>query len=199
MADFSVVADASNCVLKLLREHLCPEPVPSPEAIRLAAPTDKTGDFQLGIFLYDLREQGEYKNSQIVRREDNTRTPPPRPLAMSYVLFLNSKAQIAAGAEAEQRILGRALQVLSDYPTVDVTAGHPLSEGEKETASVTFLNLSFEDKSKIWSSLNMPYQVGIYFTVSPVLLASRRSETFTRVTSFEVTTKQAGQTKEQRA
>ena len=199
MADFSVIADTSDSVLKLLRAHLCPEPVASPEADRLASPSDKNGDFQLGIFLYDLREQGEYKSSQPVRRADNTRTPPPKPLTMSYLLFLNSKAQIAAGAEAEQRILGRALQVLADYSTIDVTAAHSLAEGPKENASVTFLNLSFEDKSKIWSALNCPYQVGIYFSVSPVLLESRRSETFTRVTSFEAEAQQMGRTREQRA
>jgi len=186
MADFSVIADISSAILKLLRTNLCPEPVQSPEAIRLASPSDKNGDFQLGIYLYDLREMGEYKNSVMLRTADNTRTPPPTPLSMSYLLFLNSKAQIAAGAEAEQRILGRALQVLADNTSVDVTAVHPFAKNADGNAGVTFLNLSFEDKSKIWSALNTPYQVGIYFSVSPVLLASRREEKFVRVRDLEV-------------
>ena len=71
MADFSVVADVSNTLLRLLRRELCPEPVQSPESIRLAAPTDKTGDFQLGIFLYDLRELGEYRTSAPVLRSNS--------------------------------------------------------------------------------------------------------------------------------
>ena len=47
MADFSVVADVSAALLRLLRAQMCPAPVAAPEAIRLAAPTDKNGDFQL--------------------------------------------------------------------------------------------------------------------------------------------------------
>lgn len=186
MADFSIVADVSTALLKLLRAQMCPVPVSAPEAIRLAAPTDKNGDFQLGLYLYDLREQGEYRAGAMQRGADNIRRRPPRPLALHYMLFLNSKAQIAAGAEAEQRILGRALQVLSDYPTIDVNEAHPYSQELEESASVTILSMTFEEKTKIWSALSTPYQLGVYFSVSPLLLSSRRQESFARVREVEV-------------
>ncbi len=186
MADFSIVADVSAALLKLLRAQMCPVPVSAPEAIRLAAPTDKNGDFQLGLYLYDLREQGEYRAGAMQRGADNIRRRPPRPLALHYMLFLNSKAQIAAGAEAEQRILGRALQVLSDYPTIDVNEAHPYSQELEESASVTILSMTFEEKTKIWSALSTPYQLGVYFSVSPLLLSSRRQESFARVREVEV-------------
>ena len=186
MADFSIVADVSAALLKLLRAQMCPVPVSAPEAIRLAAPTDKNGDFQLGLYLYDLREQGEYRAGAMQRGADNIRRRPPRPLALYYMLFLNSKAQIAAGAEAEQRILGRALQVLSDYPTIDVNEAHPYSQELEESASVTILSMTFEEKTKIWSALSTPYQLGVYFSVSPLLLSSRRQESFARVREVEV-------------
>ena len=186
MADFSIVADVSAALLKLLRAQMCPVPVSAPEAIRLAVPTDKNGDFQLGLYLYDLREQGEYRAGAMQRGADNIRRRPPRPLALHYMLFLNSKAQIAAGAEAEQRILGRALQVLSDYPTIDVNEAHPYSQELEESASVTILSMTFEEKTKIWSALSTPYQLGVYFSVSPLLLSSRRQESFARVREVEV-------------
>lgn len=186
MADFSIVADVSAALLKLLRAQMCPVPVSAPETIRLAAPTDKNGDFQLGLYLYDLREQGEYRAGAMQRGADNIRRRPPRPLALHYMLFLNSKAQIAAGAEAEQRILGRALQVLSDYPTIDVNEAHPYSQELEESASVTILSMTFEEKTKIWSALSTPYQLGVYFSVSPLLLSSRRQESFARVREVEV-------------
>ena len=47
MADFSIISDVSNEVLKLLRENICPELIQSQESITLAAPTDKNADFQL--------------------------------------------------------------------------------------------------------------------------------------------------------
>ena len=102
------------------------------------------------------------------------------------MLFLNSKAQMSTGAEAEQRILGRALQVLTDYPSVDINELHPFSQEPEESAAVTLLTLSFEEKTKIWAALSTPYQLGIYFSVSPLMLSSRREESFTRVREVEI-------------
>ena len=48
MADFSIVSDVSNELLKVLRDNICPELIQSPEAISLAIPSDKNADFQLG-------------------------------------------------------------------------------------------------------------------------------------------------------
>lgn len=186
MADFSVVADVSAGLLRLLRAQMCPSPVSAPESIRLAAPTDKNGDFQLGLYLYDLRELGEYRAGALQRGADNIRRRPPRPLTLHYMLFLNSKAQMATGAEAEQRILGRALQVLSDYPAVDVNELHPYSTEPEEAAAISLLTLTFEEKTKIWAALSTPYQLGIYFSVSPLMLSSRREESFARVREVEI-------------
>lgn len=184
MAGFTVISDVSAGLLRKLRDSLCPDPVQSPESIQLASPADKNADFQLGLFLYDLKDLGEYRTSVKVVRAENRREFPPRPLTLSYLLFLNNKAQIAAGAEAEQRILGKALQTMLDDPAVPLPPR--LSGDTAEEAAVTFLNLSFEDKSKIWSSLSAPYQVALYFSASPVLLSSTRSEAFTRVRQMEV-------------
>lgn len=186
MADFSVVADVSAGLLRLLRAQMCPSPVSAPGSIRLAAPTDKNGDFQLGLYLYDLRELGEYRAGALQRGADNIRRRPPRPLTLHYMLFLNSKAQMATGAEAEQRILGRALQVLSDYPAVDVNELHPYSPEPEEAAAISLLTLTFEEKTKIWAALSTPYQLGIYFSVSPLMLSSRREESFARVREVEI-------------
>lgn len=190
MANFSIVSDISAMLIRTLREALCPEPVQSPESIRLTSPADKNADFQVGLFLYDLRELNEYRSSAPQYGTNNRKTIPPKPLTLCYMLFLNSKAQIAAGAEAEQRILGRALQALTDQPTINIATAHPFGEKSDDDASITFLNLSFEDKSKIWSTLSIPYQVGIFFSVSPVLLDSMRNEPIVRVTDAEFTFKQ---------
>ena len=90
-------------------------------------------------------------------------TYPSKPMQLCFLLFLNGRAQIAAGAEIELRVLGRALQTLMDKPFFDIAQAQPfLGEPEGE-AAVTILNLTFDEKTKIWSSLSMPYQVGVYF------------------------------------
>lgn len=48
------------------------------------------------------------------------------------------------------------------------------AENDETSASITLLPMSYEEKTKIWSVLSIPYQLGIYFSVAPVLLSSRR-------------------------
>ena len=180
MADFSIVSDVSNELLKVLRDNICPELIQSPEAISLAIPSDKNADFQLGLYLYDVQELREYRQVDPIRLRGNQAQYPPKPLTLHYVLYVNTKSQLASNAENEQRILGRVLQVLMDHTVLyDV-------EGDDETsASITILPLGFEEKTKIWSVLSVPYQLGIYFSVSPVLLSSRRVRNFKRVVAAE--------------
>ena len=184
MADFSIISDASSALLRLLRENLCPDPVISPESIVLISPSDKNSDFQLGLYLYDLRELSEYRSTTPVHSGNNLRTKPPKPLSLYYVLFINNKAQIAAGAEMEQRIFGRAIQALMDAGSLDLTGANPYLQPDEESASISILNHSFEEKTKIWSALQSPYQVGVYFMTSPVMLSSRTQERIVRVTEM---------------
>ena len=186
MADFPIIADASASLLRLLRENLCPDPVVSPESIILASPTDKNSDFQLGLYLYDLRELSEYRSTTPIHGENNLRERPPKPLSLYYLLFINNKAQISAGAEIEQRVFGRAIQVLMDAGGLSLSEANPYLRGGEDSVSVSILNHGFEEKTKIWSALQSPYQVGVYFTVSPLLLSSRVKERITRVTDAEI-------------
>lgn len=185
MADFSIISDVSNEVLKLLRENICPELIQSPESIALASPTDKNADFQLGLYLYDIQELREYQRLDTIRLKGNQVQYPPKPLNLFFALYINTKSQLVSSAENEQRILGRAIQVLMDHAILYET-----SEEEETSASITLLPLSFEEKTKIWSVLSVPYQLGVYFSVAPVLLSSRRIRSFRRVVAADFETVQ---------
>lgn len=180
MADFSIISDVSNEVLKVLRKHICPELIQSPESVSLAIPTDKNSDFQLGLYLYDVQELREYRQMDPIILRGNKSQYPPKPLTLYYALYVNTKSQMISNAENEQRILGRALQVLMDHSIL-----HDLENDEDTSSSITILTLSFEEKTKIWSVLSVPYQLAIYFSVSPVLLSSRKTRSFKRVAAAE--------------
>jgi len=188
MADYSIISDASASLLGLLRENLCPDPVVSPESIILVSPSDKNSDYQLELYLYDRKELSEYRNTTPIHGEGNFRERPPKLLSLYYILFINNKAQIAAGAEMEQRILGKIIQTLMDAGSLSLSETNPYLKPAEEMASISILNHNFEDKTKIWSALQSPYQVGIYFMVSPVMLSSRVKEKITRVTETEIKT-----------
>ncbi|MDL2232095.1 DUF4255 domain-containing protein [Ruminococcaceae bacterium OttesenSCG-928-L11] len=186
MADYSIIADASNTVLRMLKENLCPEPLQSPELVALAAPYDKNGDFQAGLFLYDMRELSEYRGTTPIRSPDNVTTFPSKPMTLNYLLFLNTKAQIAAAAEMEQRIFGKTIQTLMDNSVVNLTAVNPFVDEPEEECQVSLLNPTFEDKTKIWAALSTPYQLAVYFSVSPIFISSRRERSFSRVVAARV-------------
>lgn len=189
MAEFSIIADVSDFLVKRFKENLSPEPLQSPEAIQLASPSDKNVDFQLGLYLYDVKEFSEYRQSEMIRNE-RKQTRPPLPLTLSYMLFLNNKAQMAAGAQAEMRVLGRAMQYIVDNPVISMGDVHPFEEADPDLdPSINQVNLSFDDKVKIWQAMNIPYQVAVYFTVSPVMLSSRVSKDIRRVTHMETVLK----------
>lgn len=177
MGDFSVISDVSNAILKTMRDNLCPELIQSPEAITLTVPHDKNADFQVGLYLYDIQEMREYRQTEYVRINHSQRRLPPKPLNLFYALYINSKSQLTVDAENEQRILGRAMQILMDYPILP----EDTTDEDGMGITVTFQTMSFEEKSKLWSVLSTPYQLAVYFSVSPVLLSSRKISSFTRV------------------
>lgn len=182
MADFSVISDVSNEVLKVLRENICPELIQSPESIALAVPTDKNADFQLGLYLYDIQELREYQQQDLIRLRGNKAQYPPKPLNLFFALFINTKSQFMSNMENEQRILGRAMQVLMDHAILYETA----EEDEDTTASVTLLPLTYEEKNQnLGRCCPFPISWAIYFSVAPVLLSSRRVRSFRRVVAAE--------------
>jgi hypothetical protein len=181
MADFSIIADASATLLRMLRAELCPEPIQSPESISLNAPTDKNADFMLGAYLYDVKELSEYRATTMAYDERNMRTSPAKPLSLYYVLFINNKAQVAAGAEMEQRIFGRVIQIMMDNPQLMLRETNPYLAEDEDDAAISLLTLTFEDKSKIWQALSAPYQLGVFLNVSPLMLTPRSTMPVSRV------------------
>ena len=89
-------------------------------------------------------------------------------------------------AENEQRILGRVMQILMDYPILPEN----ITDEDDMGLTITFQTMSYEEKSKIWSVLSTPYQLAVYFSVAPVLLSSRKISNFTRVVDARFGTEQ---------
>ena len=113
-------------------------------------------------------------------------------LELSYILFSNHRAQTRLDADTEQKFFGRALQVIYDN---GVTNLKELNSDNKfiqsdEKMSISVINQTFEDKTKIWTAFQNPYRLSVCFTVSVIELDSRKIETISRVTEATVTAKQ---------
>lgn len=189
MAGYSIIADISQYIANLLRKHLCPTYMTSPDMIKLVSPVDKNADYQLGIFLYDIQGLGEaFTIPMASMASRGHKTNPPQPLKLKYMIYISNKAQIAAKGEDEQRILGLVMQLLYDNPVIEIQKIHQFSESFDTTSTLSLINMPLEEKSKIWTGLGLPIQLGIYLEVSPILLSSTQREEVQRVvaTQFNV-------------
>jgi len=157
--------------------------------ISLISPSESNVDYQLGLYLYDVRELAEYGRTAPVI-EGNFRIHPPKLLELSYMLFVNHRGQNRIDATTEQNIFGCAVQTIYDTPTINIITLEPSSEQSEETVRLSVINHTFEDKVKIWSAFQSPHRLSVCFNVSPVVLSSHRKDEINRVTEAIVTAKQ---------
>jgi hypothetical protein len=174
MAAYTIISDVGEYLLKVLRGKLCPEPLINPQAIDFASPADENADYTLGIFLYDMRENLEHVELRMRPLEDNKLQFPPHSLTLYYMLYVNSAAQIGVKALDAQKIISKAVQVLYDLRRIDVGDFYgPLGRSE-EIVGVSESRLMFDEKARIWSALNKPIQLAIYYEMTPILISSER-------------------------
>ena len=186
MLDYRVIPETSKVILEMLHEKLCENGHPvAPANVKFITPNDTSVDYHVGLHLYDVREIFGYQQTAPITNE-NTRVRPPKMLELHYMLFSNPKAQNTITTDEEHAIFSRALQVIYDAGNVPLPESEVFSIANMEGLMVSFVNHSLEDKIKIWSAFQSPYRLSIFFTVSPVILPSRRIDVISRVTKTTV-------------
>lgn len=172
MADYPIIADVSSYIVKMLRSKMCPEPIPSPNNIEVSTPADQDVDYILGLYLYDIREEGEVSVPSLVGTGKTRLRRPPKPYSLYYMLFLNGSSQMGLKGGDVQKIIGRAAQVINDSNYVDPRQLQPWLEENESPIIFSPAKLTLEDKVRVWSAINKPYQVSLFYKASPVFLSS---------------------------
>lgn len=192
MAGYEIIADVSRTLIELLRKKLTPEPIGKEELIGLCPPSEP-GNHILGLNIYNIEEKKGLGTLSSVNLKPGFQKDPPTPLILYYMLTVHSKADLANSAIDQQRILGRAIQVLNDHGKL---RGSYLQGSLKESnlaLDITSLTLTMDDKAKIWTMYNLPYQLSIYYTVGPIYLDSDNIRQTTPVTEFQVDIRKVSQ------
>ncbi|WP_312886412.1 DUF4255 domain-containing protein [Paenibacillus plantarum] len=184
IGNYSVIADVSASLVKLLRENMTPDPIPQPEMIGLASPVDK-GDFYLSLYLYNVRESGNNRQTHMIARGTNEIQFPPMVVDLSYMVTVQSPAELSSRALDEHRILGRAMQVFYDHSILrgSMTVG-TLAEQDEE---VRIIMDPFKGESlmNMWNFSDTPYRLSVAYTVGPVHIDSTRIRTTKRVSETD--------------
>lgn len=159
--DHTAVSAVNGKLLSLLRNHMIPEVLASGEDIGLCTPKDH-GDIVFGIYLYDIRENGELRVTGMQPYDSGHVRFPPVYLELCYMLTAYSAIDLRYREEENHRILTRAMQVLHDYPRL---------EGE-DALHIEFQNLTLDEKAAVWHNLGGGYQLSLFYRITPVKLES---------------------------
>ena len=184
MANFSVIADVGNGLVKLLRSQMVPELIVNSDGIGLCTPADR-GDISLGLYLYDIRESEEIQGGGMRPAGESAQRFPSKFLSLSYMITAYSSSDIKFRATEEQRLMGKVFQIFMDHPILDEEYLGDGGKGMAYPVRLEFLKLENEEKMKLWTFPDVPYKLSLFYRVSPIEMESTRIKKAARVVSAE--------------
>ena len=188
MGRYTIIAEIDEHLRQVLADGLVPELLPDKNAVGLCSPDEK-GDLNVGICLYDICENENLRISGMVNHSMEKQMFPPTYLSLYYMITVWSASDIRYRAIQEHRILGRIIQLLKDQ---NLWASENFDSEGKPDIRVEFLDLTTEEKIKIWNQPSVPYRTSLFFRVAPVSLDSSKSREIRRVMSVEMQVKEQG-------
>lgn len=182
VADYSVIADVGLSLVNLLKKALVPDLISHVDGVGLANPLEK-GDMNLTVYLYDIKENSDARNNEMVDLGSRLKYP-GMALDLYYLITAHSSSDVLTRGIDEQRILGKTMQLLHDNPM--------LKEEDLEgslIASETKIRISkeaFPFETLITLFPNQPYKLSLAYRVGPVVLDSTRTREVSRVTERQL-------------
>lgn len=172
MAEYPIISDVSNYIVKTLRSKMCPEPIPSPNSIEVSTPLDKDVDYILGLYLYDIREETNVTQQPFIQKGRIQLQKPPRPYSLYYMVFINGTSQMGLKAPDIQKIIGRVAQIINDNSSVLPNELQSWLETPEPPILLSQAKISLEEKVRVWQAIHKPYQISLFYKAAPVFLSS---------------------------
>lgn len=187
MGSYTVIADAGNALVKLLRREMVPNIILNDDGIGLASPADK-GDLTLCIHLYDISESEEYRMSGMISDGVDRQKFPPTYLTLSYLITAFSASDVKFRSEEEQRMLGKVIQVLRDYPMLDPDTMEFVTGSGRDGIRIEMKKIEMEEKLKVWTFPNLAQKLSLFYKMGPMPLESAKTKNVKRVRGVEFRT-----------
>ncbi len=172
MADYPIIADVSAFIVRTLRQKMCPEPIPSPNNIEVSSPASQDVDYILGLYLYDIREENDVTRPLTMPRGKVKLVVPPKPYSLYYMVFINGGSQMGLKAPDIQKIIGRVAQIINDNSSVYPNELQSWLEVQEPPIVLSQAKISLEEKVRVWSAINKPYQISLFYKAAPVFMSS---------------------------
>lgn len=189
MADYTALVEAGNGLVELLRDNLTPEPIANREVIALCSPHEPENN-QLTVYLYQVEEDTQGIQSGYYQVDRNTQRKRPSRYNLRFLVTAHSKAPAQLKEADQYRMIGAALQVLKDHPSIDpgYLSGSLAEQGA--VINVVLEKTSQDQLLKIWNNTSTQYKLSFVVLLSGVEIDSRKERKVTRVTDVEIHTNQ---------
>ncbi len=172
MADYPIISDVSQFIIKTLREKMCPEPIPSANNIEISSPLSQDVDYIVGLYLYDIREDVEVTGPRYVQTGRMQISKPPRPYALYYMVFINGSGQMGLKDPDIQKIIGKIAQIVNDNSSVRPNELQSWLDADEPPIVLSQAKISLEEKVRVWQAINKPYQISLFYKAAPVYMSS---------------------------
>lgn len=196
MTDYTAIFEAAESIAELLRSEMSPEPVAKKEQIGVCEPQSPE-DYQLTVWIYNIEEQKD--SGPMTGYVSDPENPlierfAPMRLRLQILISAHSKAPAIQKYADEYRIIGRALQLLRDNPSIPQEYLQGTLADQTEPVTIEITKLSNEELTRIWNNTQKTIRPSFGVTLSQIMVRSNRvREIGVRVASAEFVTNQRKQ------
>lgn len=189
MADYTALVEAGNALVELLRDNLTPEPIGNRELIALCSPHESENN-QLTLYLYQTEEDTQGVQSGYYQVSQNVERLRPTRYNLRFLVTAHSKAPAQLKEADQYRMIGAALQVLKDHPTIDQQYLSGSLAEQKAQVNVVLEKTAQDQLLKIWNNTSTPYKLSFVVLLTGIEIDSRRERRISRVTDVSIDTRQ---------
>jgi len=177
--DLTVINDVSE-TLKMLVENSISELPPNSVVFDSPGDIQKTNKSGLSLFLYQISENADLKNQDVVDIGSNQIQSPPLALDLHYLL-----TPYAQTRQTEQIIMSKLVRTFHDNSIVnDSLLRNSLREVGNKELHIIFNTVPLEQLNNLWGTFHeTPYKLSVSYLVTPILISSDRIAETTRVLS----------------
>ncbi len=176
MTDYTAIYEAAESLCALLRSELTPEPVAKKENIGLCEPQSPE-DFQLTVWIYNvemIKDSGVHTGYQPDPDNPGEERFAPMQIKLHALVSAHSKAPALQKFADEYRILGKALQVVRDCPSIPTEHLVGTLCEQTEPVLLEIMKLNGEELSRIWNNSSKSIRPSFAVDISQIYIKSNR-------------------------
>lgn len=182
MGRYSIIAEISEELLRYLKKGLIPDLIPDDSQIGLCSPDDR-GDYTVGVYLYDVKVDENFRVSGMQSRGYREQTYPPVYVELYYMIMIRSASDIQHRSLTEHRIIGRVLQVLHDN---NIMKAAGFGSGGAPDMHIEMVHPEHSEIKDIWTSEKDAYRLSLFYKIAPAQIESEHVRSVSRVADVEI-------------